>query len=125
MYVTPRPTAKNDPHYALRLGLIGALAYLAVALLNPALPPIITALPIGLIGAHALGVCGRHVVHQLVLSPPLAPWPYSTHAPTGAASQPSLKKATKTIRRVVAVHESDCAAGRRLQTLPRSLGFAC
>lgn len=52
MYVTPRPTAKRDPHYALRLGLTGALAYLAVALLNPALPPIVAALPIGLIAAQ-------------------------------------------------------------------------
>lgn len=52
MYVTPRPKASSDPYYALRLGLTGALAYLAVALLNPALPPIIAALPIGLIAAQ-------------------------------------------------------------------------
>lgn len=52
MYVTPRPDAGEDPLYAVRLGLIGALAYCAVPILNPALPPIICALPVGLIAAQ-------------------------------------------------------------------------
>ncbi|WP_281825846.1 FUSC family protein [Jannaschia rubra] len=52
MYVTPRPEARDDPLYAVRLGLTGALAYLAVAILNPTLPPIIAALPVGLIAAQ-------------------------------------------------------------------------
>lgn len=52
MYVTPRPSVEDDPLYAVRLGLTGMLAYAAVPLLNPALPPIIAALPVGLIAAQ-------------------------------------------------------------------------
>ncbi|WP_281984974.1 FUSC family protein [Thalassorhabdomicrobium marinisediminis] len=52
MYVTPRPVLSEDPLYAVRLGLAGALAYAAIPILNPALPPIIAALPVGLIAAQ-------------------------------------------------------------------------
>ncbi len=52
MYVTPRPNVVEDPLYAVRLGLTGALAYAAIPILNPALPPIIAALPVGLIAAQ-------------------------------------------------------------------------
>ncbi|MFD2740583.1 FUSC family protein, partial [Sulfitobacter aestuarii] len=52
MYVTPRPDASEDPHYGIRLGLTGALAYAAIPLINPVLPPIIAALPVGLIAAQ-------------------------------------------------------------------------
>ncbi|PRY95741.1 fusaric acid resistance family protein [Hasllibacter halocynthiae] len=52
MYVTPRPDASEDPFYAVRLGLIGALAYSAIPLIDPALPPIICALPVGLIASQ-------------------------------------------------------------------------
>lgn len=52
MYVTPRPDVNEDPLYAVRLGLTGVLAYAAIPLLNPALPPIIAALPVGLIAAQ-------------------------------------------------------------------------
>ena len=52
MYVTPRPDATEDPLYGVRLAAIGTLAYGAVALLNPALPPIVAALPLGLIAAQ-------------------------------------------------------------------------
>ena len=52
MYVTPRPEVEDDPLYAVRLGLTGMLAYAAVPILNPALPPIIAALPLGLIAAQ-------------------------------------------------------------------------
>lgn len=52
MYVTPRPIAAEDPHYGIRLGLTRALAYAAIPILNPALPPIIAALPVGLIAAQ-------------------------------------------------------------------------
>ncbi|MCL3883257.1 FUSC family protein [Marivita sp. GX14005] len=52
MYVTPRPSPVDDPLYAMRLGLTGTLAYLAIPILNPALPPIIAALPVGLIAAQ-------------------------------------------------------------------------
>ncbi|WP_112323030.1 FUSC family protein [Oceanibium sediminis] len=52
MYVTPRPDAREDPNFGLRLGLTGALAFAAIPLLNPALPPIVAALPVGLIGAQ-------------------------------------------------------------------------
>ncbi len=52
MYVTPRPTVTDDPLYAVRLGLTGALAYAAIPILDPALSPIIAALPVGLIAAQ-------------------------------------------------------------------------
>lgn len=52
MYVTPRPDYVEDPDYGLRLGLTGMLAYGAAAVLNPALPPIVAALPVGLIAAQ-------------------------------------------------------------------------
>lgn len=52
MYVTPRPSADDDPFYAVRLGLTGMLSFAAVPLLDPALPPIIAALPVGLIAAQ-------------------------------------------------------------------------
>lgn len=52
MYVTPRPDLQEDPLYAVRLALTGMLAYAAVPILNPALPPIIAALPLGLIAAQ-------------------------------------------------------------------------
>lgn len=52
MYVTPRPNVVEDPLYAVRLGLTGALAYAAIPLIDPALPPIIAALPVGLIAAQ-------------------------------------------------------------------------
>jgi uncharacterized membrane protein YeaQ/YmgE (transglycosylase-associated protein family) len=52
MYVTPRPDVNEDPLYAVRLGLTGMLAYAAVPILDPALPPIIAALPLGLIAAQ-------------------------------------------------------------------------
>ena len=52
MYVIPRPDVNEDPLYAVRLALTGMLAYAAVPILNPALPPIIAALPLGLIGAQ-------------------------------------------------------------------------
>ncbi|WP_395541462.1 FUSC family protein [Neotabrizicola sp. sgz301269] len=52
MYVTPRPDLREDPNYGIRLGLTGALAYAAIPLLDPALPPIVAALPVGLIAAQ-------------------------------------------------------------------------
>ena len=52
MYVTPRPSVVDDPLYAVRLGVTGMLAFAAIPLLNPALPPIIAALPVGLIAAQ-------------------------------------------------------------------------
>ncbi len=52
MYVTPRPNVADDPLYAVRLGVTGMLAFAAIPLLNPALPPIIAALPVGLIAAQ-------------------------------------------------------------------------
>lgn len=52
MYVTPRPSLDTDPQYAVRLGVTGMLAFAAIPLLDPALPPIIAALPVGLIAAQ-------------------------------------------------------------------------
>lgn len=49
MYVAPRPTHRDDPHFAIRLGLTVVVGFLAVAWLQPALAPICVALPIGLI----------------------------------------------------------------------------
>ena len=52
MYVTPRPSVADDPLYAVRLGVTGMLSFAAIPLLDPALPPIIAALPVGLIAAQ-------------------------------------------------------------------------
>lgn len=52
MYVTPRPDVNDDPLCAVRLAFVGMLSYAAVLVINPALPPIIAALPVGLIGAQ-------------------------------------------------------------------------
>lgn len=52
MYVTPRPDVNDDPIFAVRLALVGMLSYAAIPLIDPALPPIIAALPIGIIGAQ-------------------------------------------------------------------------
>ena len=68
MYVTPRPDAAEDPLYAVRLGLIGALAYAAVPLLDPALLPIVAALPVGLIAAQRRAFdLGKAVAGPVVL----------------------------------------------------------
>jgi len=52
MYVTPRPDADEDPNYGIRLGLIAALSFAAIPILDPALPAIVAALPIGLIAGQ-------------------------------------------------------------------------
>jgi hypothetical protein len=52
MYVIPRPDPVEDPLFGIRLGLLGTLAYAAIPVLNPTLPPIIAALPVGLIAAQ-------------------------------------------------------------------------
>jgi hypothetical protein len=52
MYVIPRPQIKDDPLYAYRLAFVGLCSYLAVVMLNPVLPPIIAALPVGMIAAQ-------------------------------------------------------------------------
>lgn len=52
MYVVPRPEVEDDPLFAVRLACVAMLSYAAVALLDPALPPIIAALPIGIVGSQ-------------------------------------------------------------------------
>lgn len=52
MYVTPRPDVNDDPLFAVRLAVVGMLSYAAIPLIDPALPPVIAALPIGIIGAQ-------------------------------------------------------------------------
>ena len=52
MYVTPAPRVSDDPLYAVRLGATAMLSYAAIPLLDPALPPIIAALPVGLVAAQ-------------------------------------------------------------------------
>jgi len=54
MYVAPRPRLADDPLFGVRMGAAGALAFLGVALLNPMLPPVIAALPVGLIIARRM-----------------------------------------------------------------------
>lgn len=54
MYVTPRPLISDDPLYAVRLAATGALAYAAIPLIDPALPPVIAAFPVGLIAAQRM-----------------------------------------------------------------------
>lgn len=55
MYITPRPQVADDPLYAVRLAMAGVLAYAAVPLIDPALPPVIAAFPVGLIAAQRMG----------------------------------------------------------------------
>ncbi|EKE45255.1 hypothetical protein OCGS_0345 [Oceaniovalibus guishaninsula JLT2003] len=52
MYVTPRPDVNEDPLWAVRIAAVGTLAYLAIPLLDPGLPAIIAALPLGLIASQ-------------------------------------------------------------------------
>lgn len=52
MYITPAPSAQDDPLYGLRLGLTGMLAYAMIPIIDPALPSVIAALPIGLIASQ-------------------------------------------------------------------------
>lgn len=52
MYVTPRPDADEDPNYGIRLGLTAALAFAAIPILDPAMPAIVAALPVGLIAGQ-------------------------------------------------------------------------
>jgi len=54
VYVIPRPRIADDPLYAVRLAAAGTLAYAAVPLINPTLPPVIAALPVGLIAAQRM-----------------------------------------------------------------------
>jgi hypothetical protein len=52
MYVIPRPDAREDPNYGIRFGLTGALAFAAIPIIDPVLPAIVAALPVGLIGGQ-------------------------------------------------------------------------
>ncbi|WP_281966469.1 FUSC family protein [Roseovarius nanhaiticus] len=52
MYVPPRPSPQDDPHYAIRLGLTGALSFAAIPLMDPNMPTIMAALPVGLIAGQ-------------------------------------------------------------------------
>ncbi|TDL78144.1 FUSC family protein [Palleronia sediminis] len=52
MYVIPRPSVRDDPHFGIRLGLVGALSVLAAAWLDPVMPTITAALPVGLVAAQ-------------------------------------------------------------------------
>ncbi len=52
MYVAPRPILQDDPWFAVRLAAASALAFLAIPMLNPALPPFVAAFPVALIAAH-------------------------------------------------------------------------
>ena len=52
MYVAPRPDPVEDPVFGIRIALTAALAYLAAAVFDPALPTMVAALPIGLIGGQ-------------------------------------------------------------------------
>ncbi|MBR9870406.1 MAG: FUSC family protein [Gammaproteobacteria bacterium] len=52
MYVTPAPRVSEDPLYAVRLGATGLLSCAAIPILDPALPAIIAALPVGLVASQ-------------------------------------------------------------------------
>lgn len=68
MYVTPRPEARDDPLFALRVALIGALSYAAIPLVNPALPAVIAALPLAMIaGQRKAFVPARALAGPVVL----------------------------------------------------------
>lgn len=68
MYVTPRPDAREDPLFAIRLALTGALAYAAIPLLDPALPAVLAAMPVALIaGQRRAFVPARAMAGPVVL----------------------------------------------------------
>jgi hypothetical protein len=48
MYVPPRPNAQDDPLFAARMATMVALSFALVPLVQPALPPLLVALPAGL-----------------------------------------------------------------------------
>ncbi|MFP7674575.1 FUSC family protein [Marivita sp. S0852] len=48
MYVIPRPRLADDPLFGVRLGLTGALSYAAVPIMDPLMPTIMAALPVGM-----------------------------------------------------------------------------
>lgn len=52
MYVTPRPRRDDDPYHAVRLGLTVAICFIAIAVWRPAMPPLLVALPLGLIASQ-------------------------------------------------------------------------
>ncbi len=52
MYVTPRPDARDDPLFAVRIALIGMLSYAAIPVVNPALPALIAAFPLSMIAGQ-------------------------------------------------------------------------
>ena len=54
MYVAPRPKPRDDPRFALRLGLATAAGFLIVAIIQPALAPLSLALPIGLLSSQRM-----------------------------------------------------------------------
>ena len=54
MYVTPRPRVEDDPLYAVRMAAAGTLSYAAIPILDPALPPLLAALPLGLIAGQRM-----------------------------------------------------------------------
>ncbi len=68
MYVTPRPDVREDPLFAVRLALIGTLGYAAIPLLDPALPAVIAALPLGIIaGTRKAFVPAKALAGPLIL----------------------------------------------------------
>lgn len=48
MYVAPRPEVEADPLYAVRLAAAGAISFALIPLLQPTLPPLLAAVPVGL-----------------------------------------------------------------------------
>jgi hypothetical protein len=52
MYVAPRPQAKDDPYFAIRLALLCLISFAAVQWIKPVLPALVVALPVGLLAAQ-------------------------------------------------------------------------
>lgn len=52
MYVAPRPRLKDDPYFAVRLALLCVISFAAVQWIEPVLPALVVALPVGLLAAQ-------------------------------------------------------------------------
>ncbi|SEQ12628.1 FUSC family protein [Thalassovita taeanensis] len=52
MYVTPRPLHEDDPLFPVRLASIAVIGLACIQLFQPAIPPLLIALPVGLLAAQ-------------------------------------------------------------------------
>ncbi len=52
MYVAPRPRIEDDPHFALRLGLLCAVCFAAIQWIQPVVPALVVTLPIAILAGQ-------------------------------------------------------------------------